>query len=624
MTRRQLRRRRRTQAGYVALTIALCLPVLFLALAAISVDTARWYVEAERLQKAADAAALAGVVFMPQDFAQAKSTAEQVAARNAYSKSYTGVTINVQPGNRPSQLRVRVSAKIRNQFGSYIGSDWITISRVGMADYTGPAPMGSPCNTFGNEPAAGAGTNSPSPKGAGTSALPSPPFASCSSNPQFWANVEGPETGKTQGDRYGTVNCEDSANTVEFCTSHKNDEYKKEGYFFIVKVLPAAVGTPVNLQLYDPAFVNAGQQCNSGLPAASALDNSMNNYVTTDGKNRYGTGSGGTTPSFCPGDNWPGTGSGASPKHAVTTSFALRQQTDSLDPLSAPVQNDVSAQPCIKQYGTFSTSTTTFPTYDDLKFVSPSGGTKYNDALAKVFHNWVNFCTFTPTRSGDYYLQVRTDVKLGGTAETNTNSKPSLVYSGNTKVLAADGDTTTGEGSNGFAMRAVTNAGLQKSVAVAGYDRMPLYENGTSSVATFNLIQVLPGAAGQQVLYSFFDVAEASSSGTVKVLPPSDATGSIKSGSGISGCTSTFGANGTPTNLSGCQATVSSNNNGRLQSIVIPIPNDYNCHFKNADGTSDNGGCWFQVKVDFGSGSEVHDATTWDARIIGDPVRLVE
>ena len=36
--------------------------------------------------------------------------------------------------------------------------------------------------------------------------------------------------------------------------------------------------------------------------------------------------------------------------------------------------------------------------------------------LAKVFHQWVTFCTFTPTVKGDYYLQIRTNVTIPGTA----------------------------------------------------------------------------------------------------------------------------------------------------------------------------------------------------------------
>lgn len=69
MIARWARSRRRDEAGYVAVLVAVMAPVLFLALAATALDTARWYVEIERVQKAADAGALGGVPYMPQDLA---------------------------------------------------------------------------------------------------------------------------------------------------------------------------------------------------------------------------------------------------------------------------------------------------------------------------------------------------------------------------------------------------------------------------------------------------------------------------------------------------------------------------------------------------------------------------
>ena len=89
----------------------------------------------------------------------------------------------------------------------------------------------------------------------------------------------------------------------------------------------------------------------------------------------------------------------------MTTSFVLRQQVDSLDPVAAPVQNDTGGGPCIKQYGSHVTTTTSISAN-----LFKDGASGYNADVARMFHNWVPFCTFTPTRSGDYYLQVRTNV----------------------------------------------------------------------------------------------------------------------------------------------------------------------------------------------------------------------
>ena len=65
--------------------------------------------------------------------------------------------------------------------------------------------------------------------------------------------LEGPETGKVQGDRYSTRGCESSG--VDGCTGTTNNEYGPKlrdgsttafGYTFVVKVQPAAVDTNVN------------------------------------------------------------------------------------------------------------------------------------------------------------------------------------------------------------------------------------------------------------------------------------------------------------------------------------------------------------------------------------------
>ena len=48
---------------------------VLLGMAGLSVDIANWYLQGNREQKAADAAALAGAVYLPDDPARATSTA---------------------------------------------------------------------------------------------------------------------------------------------------------------------------------------------------------------------------------------------------------------------------------------------------------------------------------------------------------------------------------------------------------------------------------------------------------------------------------------------------------------------------------------------------------------------
>ena len=119
---------------------------------------------------------------------------------------------------------------------------------------------------------------------------------------------------------------------------------------------------------------------------------------------------------------------------------------------------------------------------------------------------------------------------------------------------------------------------------------------------------MLPGAAGKTLVFSFFDVGDAASNGTLTVLRPTDATGSALSGCAASG----FKTQALPAcSLSGIRS--SSGWNGQSETIAVPIPPKQGSDYHSA------GGCWFRVQVGFGRGT-VTDATTWSASISGDPV----
>ena len=75
-------RARITKQGFVAVFIALVL-VIMLIFAAFTVDFGSWYTRSAEIKRAADAAALAGVVWMPE-FDQAQQYALAAAKRNGF------------------------------------------------------------------------------------------------------------------------------------------------------------------------------------------------------------------------------------------------------------------------------------------------------------------------------------------------------------------------------------------------------------------------------------------------------------------------------------------------------------------------------------------------------------
>ena len=599
--------RRRDERGYVAIVVAALLGSLFLVLAAIGVDVARWYVEVERTQKAADAAALAGVTYMPNDFAGARAAALKVAALNGYDNA-TGNTVTVSPGDQPSQLRVSITSDVANNFGKAIGIATTAIGRSSLADYTAPAPMGSPCNTFGNEPAS-----------PGGSALPAGAAANCTAAPQFWGAIEGPSTDKVEGDRFMTVACRGTGNAgaVYNCSNGKNTEARSHGYFFAVHVEPGAVGHPMDVQIYDPAYVWTQIDC-STLPKANALGSVANPYAynnaTPDASSRYAS-NGSSYKSYCSGDYNPSVGSPDA--NSPTTSFALREQTITSNPLDAEIIDD-----CNKQF----VGQTAAPTADELTAKTSAGADNpnYNPQKAQTFHAWYTLCQVTPAHPGDYYLQVRTNVKPGGTPKTNVNAankvKSTLIYEKNDKMKDRAGDSNAGIGLNAFSIRAVpVDASVRDEVAVSGFGDMPILQNASGSTATFNLIRALPSTRGQVIAFDFYDAADAAAgtSGSVTIVAPSDATGSIKTSTTISGCQHAMNNNSGRQPSPNCMVSVkNTTNDGQLDHMAVPIPQDYDCD------DSVLTGCWFQVNVKFPG--NVTDFTTWSANIAGDPVRLTE
>ena len=214
-------------------------------------------------QNAADAAALAGVPYLPQDLPSARVRALEVAARNGYDNTGNN-TVTVTLGEKATQLKVTIRSVIKNTFGAVIGVPTITIEKSGTADYQGPAPMGSPCNTFGNEPNAGTGGSSgpllPA-RAQGTS-----PLNNCLRTRRCGPRSRDPRPARS---RATATRPRTARSGVDGCTSGNNDEYDEFGYVFVVKVDAAAVNTPVELQLYDPMFVNTGNTCDL-LPDAPA------------------------------------------------------------------------------------------------------------------------------------------------------------------------------------------------------------------------------------------------------------------------------------------------------------------------------------------------------------------
>ena len=123
--------------------------LLFVLLCAIVIDLSWYWSSNLKMQRAADAAALAGVIYLPGDLPGAYQTARNEAAKNGYSTA-TGYTVTpVQDPTNPRRLLVSISGNINTFFARVAGINSFPAKRDSKADFVLPVPMGSPQNYYG-------------------------------------------------------------------------------------------------------------------------------------------------------------------------------------------------------------------------------------------------------------------------------------------------------------------------------------------------------------------------------------------------------------------------------------------------------------------------------------------
>ncbi len=196
----------------------------------LAVDVGSWYLRATRMQHAADAAALAGVVYQP-DFNHARSVALAEAAANGFDPTTDpDVTVTVEDAG-DERLAVTIRDDSADLFFTSAVLDDLAIQRSSIAEYLKPIPLGSPSNVFGNHD-----TNS------------------ATTDPEFWAAVNGPYSSYEQGDPYSTQCLAILAPANGTSCLSANAEYRPEGYYFAVDVDASQVGNSISVWAFDPGF----------------------------------------------------------------------------------------------------------------------------------------------------------------------------------------------------------------------------------------------------------------------------------------------------------------------------------------------------------------------------------
>ncbi len=228
---------RSSERGYImAMTALLLIPLMIFA--AFAVDVGAWYAQAARTQRAADAAALAAVVWMPNE-ATATTAALDVAAKNGYVHGVNATVTVERQGAQ--QVKVHIVSEGSVYFGAVV-MDSINIERAAVAEYILPVPMGNPSSALGTGDLYGGAEG-------------------------IWLAINGVCQDRRQGDPFSVLRYNSPSNNA--CdsggsyTGSINDNYDQEGYVFVVNV-PVGAGE-VKVQLYEPGLCTGSANDNYGV-----------------------------------------------------------------------------------------------------------------------------------------------------------------------------------------------------------------------------------------------------------------------------------------------------------------------------------------------------------------------
>lgn len=592
--RRPLYRRLREDKGYVlAMTGMMLVPLL--AFTAMAVDLGSWYAQATRMQRAADAAALAGVVWAADSSSDATCSpalpkwncvALQTAVMNGMNPATSaGLTVTV---TKISDARIRV--KISSDASLYFGKAFLNserLNRSAEAEYITPVPMGSPVPNLGNDPDHPLIT-------------PDNPTG----QPQFWLNIAGQNASKSSGDRYTSGLC--SAGQWG-CPTSSNSEYQPNGYTYKVRVA-ATTGSPLNISVYDPGYTYTGDYCeksNLAQPGSGQLAALVAAYPTAadDANNRYARSTGaGTQNGYCSGDQDVGG------RNIITTYIVRAPDGTPLDSTDNPAICAISFSPQDQAVGNLLLN---------AAGTAPST-TKYGleqQLYAAHLHKDFTVCKITNPVAGDYILQIRTN------ALNPANVSPTVVADASIDPLVkANIGLASNPGTGGHNRYTINSFwGTTCCSNVTGLStfaegKLPMYVNVATipSTTNFYLAKITPQYAGKILQLNFWDIADGGTSG-IEVLPPSETPLAVSPTT----CTWTRdgGTNLGAATATGCKVTgmVTGDYNAKLVQVAIPLPNGYTCTIST--------GCWFKIAYTFSSGNP-NDTTTWSANILGDPVHL--
>jgi len=238
----------RTQpaAGQMLVMFVLSIFVL-LGVVAFVVDISWYWANSLKVQRAADAAALAGVVYLPGNVAGAITASKAAAAANGYTDGVGGVVVTPYQDNADDRrMDVNITAPVGTFFMRAFGINSIPSAKKAKAEFVLAVPMGSPQNYYGVDQLRRAvGATLPVTDATGVGTLTSQ---------GAWGAIITKGGNHQNGDAYSP--------TWDDLRGAANADYDADGYPYEA-VIPAGDSNGT-VWIFDPSFCGVGPNASGG------------------------------------------------------------------------------------------------------------------------------------------------------------------------------------------------------------------------------------------------------------------------------------------------------------------------------------------------------------------------
>jgi hypothetical protein len=565
--------------------------VLLFVVTGLAVDAGTSYLTSNGIERAAASAALAGVAYLPGDYADAQNAALVEAARDGYPNAGSG---NACPGNASpcvvtaqpttNELKVTISVSVSTIFLRLVGFGSHTVVRSDTAEYLPPISIGQPGSQQGSE--------MDSPCDGGLTApgtycgSPAAGLGSGGSNFYFereegWGNprsegdpfTPSPQQGGTGCGPGGSSACDASANPDYHAISPEAGTENTDatlnwngGSNYLIMIPP---GQSADVQIYNPAF--APDTCNDGVTSVYCYHEYDGSFDQT------------LDPPWPPATDYSAmeytifqAPTLSSRSGDVKVSQEVFYPYNAIGLASAPSGSPVCTGTKLYSFQYFNPPTSATPTQTQ-KCVNTT-----TTPFPATYHQWVSALQYAPTHADDQTLFNHT-VNAGGylsnTSAINEYFRlevDTLTYNGHVTCAApgpctyiATGTDTASEAHKGYAVRLVS-AGTGSPSPVQGtipaasscascgtasaMSDMTIYtpiNAATQSQFTIPLFSVDPSYAGQTIYVDLFDIGDVGGGAAyVAIQRPGQAAGSyatVASGSSITDVGDSLTSGGTST-----------------------------------------------------------------------------